>query len=165
MEVPRRAGDGLGAGRPTSQRSKEHNKSSGQDEPGGDGPPQASARFSGPSGEHESPLRKVVDNLLQLATGITDLGGRIDVIASQLAALPRSPSSPPPPAPAPETTMSPMFVPWEPYIPTPARYSGHLGTYSQFLHQCSLVFHQQPVRRNLKLLQSSRLVVSSPVLC
>lgn len=35
--------------------------------------------------------------------------------------------------------------PREPFIPTPVRYSGELGRCGQFLHQCSLVFEQQPL--------------------
>ena len=85
-----------------------------------------------------------MNNLQQLATGLTDLGRRMDAITGQLAALAHA--SPPlsSPAPAPEPPVTPMLAPREPYIPTPARYAGHLGTCSQFLHQCSLVFHQQP---------------------
>lgn len=33
----------------------------------------------------------------------------------------------------------------EPYMPIPPRYSGDLGTCSQFLRQCNLVFNQQPL--------------------
>ena len=93
---------------------------------------------------HDSTLQEVMNNLQQLATGLTDLGRRIDAITGQLAALAHA--SPPlsSPAPAPEPPVTPMLAPREPYIPTPARYAGHLGTCSQFLHQCSLVFHQQP---------------------
>ena len=53
-------------------------------------------------------------------------------------------------APAPDSNLDsapvlPPNHPREPFIPTPARYSGALGTCSQFLHQCSLVFDQQPL--------------------
>uniref|UniRef100_A0A674P9V0 DUF4939 domain-containing protein n=1 Tax=Takifugu rubripes TaxID=31033 RepID=A0A674P9V0_TAKRU len=40
---------------------------------------------------------------------------------------------------------NPATQPREPYIPIPGRYSGDLGTCSQFLHQCQLVFTQQPL--------------------
>ena len=33
----------------------------------------------------------------------------------------------------------------DPLIPTPTKYSGDLGICSHFLHQCSLIFHQQPL--------------------
>lgn len=45
------------------------------------------------------------------------------------------------PAALPLDTSSPLAR--EPFILIPARYSGNLGTCSQFLHQCSLVFSQQ----------------------
>lgn len=43
------------------------------------------------------------------------------------------------------TLVPPPKNPCEPFIPTPARYSGVLGSCGQFLHQCSLVFDQQPL--------------------
>ncbi|CAK6981240.1 hypothetical protein cypCar_00043689%2C partial, partial [Scomber scombrus] len=68
--------------------------------------------------KHETTLRQVVDNLQQLATGITDLGGRMDAITGQLTALAHAP--PPPPAPVPPPAVAPMVAPREPFIPTPA---------------------------------------------
>ena len=44
--------------------------------------------------------------------------------------------------------VAPVYPPTQPresFIPTPVRYSGELGRCRQFLHQCSLVFEQQPL--------------------
>lgn len=48
--------------------------------------------------------------------------------------------SPSPAAPLISTLASPC----EPFTPTPADYSGDLGTRRQFLHHCSLVFASHP---------------------
>ncbi|CAK6978282.1 zinc finger protein 862-like isoform X2 [Scomber scombrus] len=77
--------------------------------------------------KHETTLRQVVDNLQQLATGITDLGGRMDAITGQLTALAHAP--PPPPAPVPPPAVAPMVAPREPFIPTPARPGPKLKAY------------------------------------
>lgn len=73
----------------------------------------------------------------------------MDHVATQLTGLTASASSPPPPTP-PAASAPPAASPVvpsplhrEPYIPTPTRYSGDLGTCAQFLHQCNLVFSQQ----------------------
>ena len=94
--------------------------------------------------QHEAALRKVMEALQQLTTSVTQLDGRLDHVATHLVSTtttkdPPLPSSPPAAPPAPQS-----LLPREPFIPIPARYPGDLGTCSQFLHQCSLVFSQQP---------------------
>ncbi|XP_062270566.1 protein enabled homolog [Scomber scombrus] len=83
--------------------------------------------------KHETTLRQVVNNLQQLATGITDLGGRMDAITGQLTALAHAP--PPPPAPVPPPAVAPMVAPREPFIPTPARAGGGSGAGLTYLSQ------------------------------
>lgn len=94
--------------------------------------------------QHDAALRQVMDNLQQLATSVAQLGGRMDAVANQLSTLSTAPDPPPPAMPAQQPAPVPIQIPREPYIPIPARYSGNLGTCAQFLHQCSLVFSQQP---------------------
>lgn len=94
--------------------------------------------------QHEAALRQIMDNLQQLATSVAQLDGRMDTVAGQLSTLPTAPEPTPPAMPAPPPAPVPIQLPREPYIPIPARYSGNLGTCAQFLHQCSLVFSQQP---------------------
>lgn len=94
-------------------------------------------------GQHKSTLQQVIDNLQQLAASLAQPGGRMD--PSPTSSTPSTAANPPPPstpAPAPATVLTPL--PREPYIPTSVKYSGNLGTCSQFLHHCSLVFSQQP---------------------
>lgn len=83
-----------------------------------------------------------METLQQLTTSVTQLDGRLDQVATQLSSLTTPGSSPPPPPAA--SPGPPPLLPREPFIPIPARYTGDLGTCSQFLHQCSLVFSQQP---------------------
>ena len=87
-----------------------------------------------------------METLQQLTTSVTQLDGRLDQVATQLSSLTTPGSSPPPPPAASSGTPPgpPPLLPREPFIPIPARYTGDLGTCSQFLHQCSLVFSQQP---------------------
>ena len=96
--------------------------------------------------QHDATLRKVMETLQQLTTSVTQLDGRLDQVATQLSSLTTPGSSPPPPPAASSGTPPgpPPLLPREPFIPIPARYTGDLGTCSQFLHQCSLVFSQQP---------------------
>ena len=98
-------------------------------------------------GQHEEALKQIMDNLHRLSAGVSQLGSRLDQVSTHLLAAPSSafapaPASPPAPNSAP---VPPFNHPCEPFIPTPARYSGVLGTCSQFLHQCLLVFYQQPL--------------------
>ena len=86
-------------------------------------------------GQHDQSLQGFDTRLRELSTSLEQVFGRLDVIASRLP-----PSDPRPPSPP----VSPNPV-REPSIPPPARYSGDLGTCSQFLHKCSLVFDQQPL--------------------
>ena len=92
-------------------------------------------------GQHDSTLRRVIEGLQELTTSVTQLGGRMESVAAQLSTVPPT-TLPPPPAATPPATPAPQ--PREPHIPIPARYAGDLGSCSQFLHQCSLVFRQQP---------------------
>lgn len=67
----------------------------------------------------------------------------MDSVASQLSTNPPSVTRPPSqPSPTPA---APFGISREPFIPTPASYSGDLGTCGHFLHQCPLVFDQQPL--------------------
>lgn len=93
-------------------------------------------------GNHDKILREVTEKLRQLSTSVTELSTQMTQISNQLAAA----TAPPPPAPAPVAPPAPPATPAarEPHIPTPERYSGNLGTCSQFLLQCSLVFDLQP---------------------
>lgn len=93
-------------------------------------------------GQHESTLQQVMEHLQQLTTSVTQLGNQLVAVRDRLPpSEPAASSSPPqpadPPAVSPPTSR-------EPFIPIPPRYSGDLGTCSQFLLQCSLVFTQQP---------------------
>ncbi|CAK6970620.1 LOW QUALITY PROTEIN: regulating synaptic membrane exocytosis protein 2-like [Scomber scombrus] len=81
--------------------------------------------------KHETTLRQVVDNLQQLATGITDLGGRMDAITGQLTALAHAP--PPPPAPVPPPAVAPVVAPREPFIPTPASHPSGIRPFHHYL--------------------------------
>lgn len=90
--------------------------------------------------QNESSLRLVMEHLQQLGASVSQLGGQLAALQDQLVSSPGAaahpPADDPPPSPAPQAR--------EPYIPIPIRYSGDLGTCSQFLHQCQLVFSQQP---------------------
>lgn len=94
-------------------------------------------------GQHETTLRQVMEHLQQLTTSVTRLGGQLGDIRDQLTS-PAAPADPPLPPLAANPPVNTTPQAREPYIPIPARYSGDLGTCAQFLHQCSLVFSQQP---------------------
>lgn len=98
-------------------------------------------------GQHENALSVIMDKLLHLSTSMTQLDQRLNQVATQLSALadPVPPSSPPVPVPPEAASPAQPYNPREPFIPTPDRYSGELGSCSQFLYQCSLVFDQQPL--------------------
>ena len=95
-------------------------------------------------GQHERALQEIMDTLTNLASNKTQLGGRMDQVSTHLSTL-ATPVHMRAPAPAPVFPASPPSHSREPFIPTPVRYSGVLGSCSQFLHQCSLVFDQQPL--------------------
>lgn len=91
-------------------------------------------------GQHETALKEILESLSKLTT-------RVDQIAAHLVSI-----NPPIPAAAAATNQASSMSlerqpiqPREPFIPTPSRYSGEAGTCSQFLHQCMLVFEQQPL--------------------
>lgn len=94
-------------------------------------------------GQHERALQGIMESLQNLDAGVTQLSSRLTQFSTQLNVLTApAPASPPP---APEIQVIHPGQPREPFIPTPVRYSGDSGTCSQFLHQCSLVFDQQPL--------------------
>lgn len=98
-------------------------------------------------GQHDQALREISDTLRTLTTSVTQLSGRLDEYANHLASLTAPVHVPDPPAPV-QPAFQPavqLSHPREPFIPTPVRYSGVIGSCSQFLHQCSLVFEQQPL--------------------
>uniref|UniRef100_A0A8C6T6L0 CCHC-type domain-containing protein n=1 Tax=Neogobius melanostomus TaxID=47308 RepID=A0A8C6T6L0_9GOBI len=92
-------------------------------------------------------------SLQNLTTGMNQLGGRLNDVASQHSSLrPPDPAQSPDPghasdpalqAPAPTGPQTSQSR--EPFIPTPSRYSGEIGMCKQFIHQCMLVFDQQPL--------------------
>lgn len=89
---------------------------------------------------HESSLRQNRDQLQWLSDGGTRLSAQLAALNTQLA-TPTSIAAPPPTADR-ITSSAPLAR--EPFVPIPVRYSGGLGTCSEFLHRCSLVFSQQP---------------------
>lgn len=90
--------------------------------------------------KHEATLSQVMEHLQQLSTGMTQLTGQLAAIQDR----PNPATGPTVPPPAADPNPGPPPQSREPYIPIPARYGGDSGTCSQFLHQCSLVFSQQP---------------------
>ena len=94
-------------------------------------------------GQHDQALQEIMDTLHKLTTSVTQLSSRMDEFATHLASVTVPVHAPDPPAPLPAPAQ--LSHPREPFIPTPVRYSGVLGSCSQFLHQCSLVFDQQPL--------------------
>ena len=102
-------------------------------------------------GQHEVALQEVMEALRNLSSNVTQIGGRLDQLSTHLT-TPTAPIHIPAPAPAPALAPPPPALPIshsahsrEPFIPTPVRYSGVLGSCRQFLHQCNLVFDQQPL--------------------
>lgn len=94
--------------------------------------------------QHETTLLQVMDHVQQLTTSVAQLGSQLKAMRDQLAAS-RTPATHQPPS---DSSTSPAQQPREPFIPIPARYNGDPGTCAQFLHQCSLVFTQQPSTYN-----------------
>ena len=90
--------------------------------------------------QHETTLLQIMDHVQQLTANVAQLGGQLTEMRGRLASSPEPSGHQPPP----DDHASPAQHPWEPFIPIPARYNGDLGTCAQFLHQCSLVFSQQP---------------------
>ncbi|XP_057692820.1 uncharacterized protein LOC130916258 [Corythoichthys intestinalis] len=86
--------------------------------------------------QHEQSICKLVDVISSLTTRVANMappvkpGGIIDATAA-----PDLPAPPP---------MSPPASFREPMLPHPHRYEGEPGACRQFLHQCSLIFDQQP---------------------
>ena len=103
-------------------------------------------------GQHDAALQEFSEALRGLSAGMSELGVRMEQICSQVSSLAgAAPVSRHGPAassasdfPAAAFVSSPC-QPREPFIPTPVRYAGELGRCRQFLHQCSLVFEQQPL--------------------
>lgn len=97
-------------------------------------------------GHHEKILREVTDKLHELSASVTELSTQVTQLSTQLSPAAASPHPPggasQPSALSPDQLPSPAAR--EPHIPTPERYSGHLGSCGQFLLQCSLVFDLQP---------------------
>ena len=106
-------------------------------------------------GQHELALQEVMEALRNLSSNVTQIGGHLDQLSTHLttptvpvhipAPAPASAPAPAPTSPPPALPSSPSAHSREPFIPTPVRYSGDLGSCKQFLHQCSLVFDQQPL--------------------
>ena len=97
-------------------------------------------------GQHDRALQRVMEAIRDLTAGVTNIGGRMEQVAAHLSTLPptadaQATDPAPPPQADPERQ---RCNPREPFIPTSVRYSGDVGSCSQFLHQCSLVFEQQP---------------------
>ena len=100
-------------------------------------------------GQHDTTLRSVMESLQHLTTSVNQLGGQMENMAAHFSATSAAPPSAvaapvSPPASAAPAPVTPASLPCEPHIPIPAGYAGDLGTCAQFLHQCSLVFNQQP---------------------
>lgn len=96
-------------------------------------------------GNHDKILQEITEKLRQLSTSVTELSTQMTQVSHQLSAI--TASAPPASAPAPPPASAPppaLPAAREPHIPTPERYSGSLGSCSQFLLQCSLVFDLQP---------------------
>lgn len=99
-------------------------------------------------GQHETALQEIMETLQNLSSNVAQVGGRLDQLSTHLTTT--VPVHPPAPVPAPAPVPPALPIahsaqPREPFIPTPVRYSGELGSCRQFLHQCSLVFDQQPL--------------------
>ena len=100
-------------------------------------------------GQHDAALQEFSEALRDLSTGMAQLGGRMEQLYSQFSLAAPVSLHGPAVSPASDSSaaapVSSPNQPREPCIPTPARYSGELGRCRQFLHQCSLVFEQQPL--------------------
>ena len=101
-------------------------------------------------GQHDAALQEFSEVLRGFSVGMTELGARMEQIGSQVSSL-AAPGSIHGPAVSSTSDFhaaahvaSPSQL-REPFIPTPVRYSGELGRCRQFLHQCTLVFEQQPL--------------------
>ena len=97
-------------------------------------------------GQHKKALHKVMEALTNLTSNVALIGGRMDQLSTHLTTL-TAPSHAPVPDPAPPAAALGSFStqPREPFIPTPARFTGQSGSGRQFIFQCSLVFEQQPL--------------------
>lgn len=102
-------------------------------------------------GQHGVALQEIMTTLQDLTRGMNQLESRLNDVATQLSQPLHQPQPPdtsqasgsalqatPPTGPQ-------LAQPREPFIPTPTRYSGEIGLCKQFLHQCMLVFNQQPL--------------------
>ena len=96
-------------------------------------------------GQEDNALKEIMDKLLHLTSGLTQLDNHLHQVSTQLSTLTAPTPGPPLPSPAPAASPTLPSHPCEPFIPTPDRYSVELGSCSQFLHKCSLVFDQQPL--------------------
>lgn len=104
-------------------------------------------------GQHGVALQEIMTSLRDLTAGMTQLGGRLNEVATQLSSLQSTHQAQPSDSgqasgPALQATV-PTGIhpsqPREPFIPIPGRYSGEIGLCKQFIHQCMLVFDQQPL--------------------
>lgn len=82
-----------------------------------------------------------MEHLQRHTASVTQLGEQMMALKDQLT--PSHGTIPPASADDQQTALTPQAL--EPFIPIPAHCSGDLGTFSQFVHQCSLVFSQQPL--------------------
>lgn len=99
-------------------------------------------------GQHEKTLNQIMDSLQELNTNFSQLSARLDQVTTHLANMAPPPAQDQTQATAPASPAVPVNqppLPREPFIPTPPRYSGEVGQCGQFLHQCKLVFDQQPL--------------------
>ncbi len=85
-----------------------------------------------------------MDTLQNLTTSVSQLGGRVDQAVTQIStsACPVDPqASSAPTAPAAAPSISPPSLSRKPYILTPPRYSGELGTCTQFFAPVDEPYH------------------------
>lgn len=90
-------------------------------------------------GQHDKILREVTAKLLELSTNVAKLSQDVSQLSTHLTA-----PSPTPTVQAAASTPPTAMPAREPFIPTPERFSGDLGSCGRFLLQCALVFEQQP---------------------
>lgn len=88
-------------------------------------------------GQQEATLVEIRDAVTLLAHQLEEMGSRIEQMSTRGA-------SPSDPCTAPVRVCPPPVIPLEPNLPHLSRYGGEPGLCGQFVHQCSLIFDQQP---------------------
>ncbi|XP_057703565.1 protein LDOC1-like [Corythoichthys intestinalis] len=101
----------------------------------------------GEPGQHASPhdrvLHEIMSAIRALTANMCSLEARVDQVCAYRPVSPATAASTHGPLAAPSAPVATSLR--EPNIPHPARYGGEPGSCGQFLHQCSLVFDQQPL--------------------